>query len=115
MRYGPASQVSPLCGSTIEVTNLNNGNKVECLVADACPSCAVNSLDLSLGAFDALDNRAVGIIPSESSTVLMRCAGHRSKRNADEYSVVQSHGDLSKHATLCATTHARMFDDTSLL
>ncbi|VDB89352.1 unnamed protein product [Peniophora sp. CBMAI 1063] len=46
---------SSLCGQSVTVTNLNNGRVVTASIADQCPGCAnANSLDLSIGAWEAI-------------------------------------------------------------
>ncbi|KAG8686891.1 hypothetical protein FRC11_008179 [Ceratobasidium sp. 423] len=63
-RYGDLSKQSDLCGKKVLVTNTKNGKSVTCTVADACPTCDnSNSLDLSEGAFKALDDLSAGLIP----------------------------------------------------
>ncbi|KAJ6512283.1 hypothetical protein DFH09DRAFT_1418940 [Mycena vulgaris] len=44
---------------------LVNGRAISVVVADLCPGCAVNGIDLALGAVGALVNRAVGVIQVE--------------------------------------------------
>ena len=59
---------SPYCGKYINIKNLNNGNTVQAMVADVCPTCTTdNSLDLSLGAFEALADLSDGMVPIEWS------------------------------------------------
>ena len=66
-RYGSISQPSPLCGQKIRVTNANNGKTVTVTIADACPTCPnANSMDLSIGAFQAIASLSDGQIPSMS-------------------------------------------------
>lgn len=51
------------CGRSVRITNPNNGHSVDVIIADVCPTCInANSLDLSLGAFDALGSRDEGMI-----------------------------------------------------
>ena len=58
------SSASPLCGKSITLTNSNNGKSVTAVVADACPSCVSdNSLDLSVGAFNAIASEEDGQVP----------------------------------------------------
>jgi len=55
--YGNTGAVSSYCGKTVQIVNLNNGNTVNAIVADVCPTCVgQNSLDMSLGTFKALDS-----------------------------------------------------------
>lgn len=63
-RYGNSGNASPLCGQQVQITNENNGNTVTVTIADDCPTCAnENSIDLSVAAFQALDNLSVGDLP----------------------------------------------------
>lgn len=48
----PSHFGSSLCGQ--EVTIQHNGQKVKATVADECPSCSGNSIDLSRGVFSQL-------------------------------------------------------------
>jgi hypothetical protein len=63
--YGDTGKKSPYCGKTVEIINLDNGNSVKAIVADACPSCSTpNSMDLSVGTFKKLEpNLDVGMFP----------------------------------------------------
>ncbi|GAA6064376.1 hypothetical protein JCM10212_000485 [Sporobolomyces blumeae] len=62
-RYGTSSNSNPDCGRQVEVKNDANGKTVIATVADACPGCAnYNSLDLSVGAFDAIGDQATGVL-----------------------------------------------------
>lgn len=71
-RYGGGSNNAPDCGRQVEVTNVANGKSVIATVADACPGCAnFNSLDLSVGAFDAIGEQATGVL--ECVPVLPAC------------------------------------------
>ncbi|WWD16508.1 hypothetical protein CI109_100934 [Kwoniella shandongensis] len=55
---------SPYCGKSITLTNTNNGKSVTAVVADVCPSCvSSNSLDLSVGAFNAIASESDGQVP----------------------------------------------------
>ncbi|GAA5928873.1 RlpA-like double-psi beta-barrel domain-containing protein [Sporobolomyces koalae] len=51
------------CGQGVKITNTNTGATVYATVADTCPGCGYGSLDLSLGAFDALGSRDAGVLP----------------------------------------------------
>lgn len=63
-RYGDSGGASSLCGKQVRITNQANGNTVTVTVADDCPTCQnENSIDLSVAAFQALDNLSVGDIP----------------------------------------------------
>ncbi|THG95852.1 hypothetical protein EW026_g5871 [Hermanssonia centrifuga] len=54
--YGNLGAVSQYCGKSLVITNTNTGKSVTAIVADACPTCdAAGSIDLSQGAFEALD------------------------------------------------------------
>lgn len=62
-RYGSGSNNAPDCGRQVEIKNDANGKTVVATVADACPGCAnYNSLDLSVGAFDAIGDQATGVL-----------------------------------------------------
>merc|ERR1711939_949017 len=62
-RFGPTWK-SPDCGRTVKITNTDNGKTVLAKVADACPTCKnYNSLDLSVGAFEAIGHRDTGVLP----------------------------------------------------
>ncbi|KAG2111622.1 plant expansin [Suillus discolor] len=63
-RYGNSGNASPLCGQQVQITNQINGNTVVVTIADDCPTCQnENSIDLSVAAFQALDNLSVGDLP----------------------------------------------------
>jgi rare lipoprotein A (peptidoglycan hydrolase) len=63
-RYGTGSNNAPDCGRKVVVTNDKNGKSVTATVADACPGCKnYNSLDLSVGAFNAIATEAEGVVP----------------------------------------------------
>lgn len=63
-RYGDLGKQSSDCGRSVTITNTKNGKSVTAIVADACPTCKnSNSLDLSLGAFDAIATREEGMVP----------------------------------------------------
>ena len=65
--FGTLGPASPLCGDQVQITNLDNGKMVTVTVADDCPTCTnANSIDLSVAAFEALDDLSVGIFPSQS-------------------------------------------------
>ena len=60
--YGGGSH----CGQQVQITNLNNGQTVTVTVADECPTCDnAESIDLSVAAFQALDDLSVGTFPSK--------------------------------------------------
>ncbi|GAA96036.1 hypothetical protein E5Q_02696 [Mixia osmundae IAM 14324] len=56
---------SSLCGKKVLITNTATGATVTATVADTCPSCQgnPNSLDLSVGAFEALGSLSSGVLP----------------------------------------------------
>jgi len=56
---------SSLCGKRVLIENISNGKTVTAVVQDTCPGCQgdVNSLDLSHGAFDAIADEALGVVP----------------------------------------------------
>lgn len=59
-----SNNASPYCGKWITLTNTNNGKSVTAMVADVCPTCDTNnSLDLSLGAFEAIADTSAGEVP----------------------------------------------------
>jgi len=59
-----SNNASPYCGKWITLTNTNNGKSVTAMVADVCPTCDTNnSLDLSLGAFEAIADTSAGQVP----------------------------------------------------
>lgn len=63
-RYGDTGSKSSLCGQRVHIQNTNNGNTVEVIIADVCPSCANgNSIDLSVAAFSALASTSDGMVP----------------------------------------------------
>jgi len=65
--YGNSGGASSLCGTQVQITNLNNGQTITVTVADDCPTCNnANSIDLSVGAFSALSALSVGEFPSTS-------------------------------------------------
>ncbi|GAA6063674.1 hypothetical protein JCM10212_000410 [Sporobolomyces blumeae] len=51
------------CGQWVNIKNTANGKTVTAKVADTCPGCGYGSLDLSLGAFDAIGSRDTGVLP----------------------------------------------------
>jgi expansin (peptidoglycan-binding protein) len=58
------SQGSDLCGKVINIKNTNNGKTVTATVWDVCPTCNNgNSLDLSVGAFNAIATESEGMVP----------------------------------------------------
>jgi hypothetical protein len=62
--YENTGSQSPLCGQTVHITNNNNGNSVDVIIADVCPTCANgNSIDLSVAAFQVLASLDEGMVP----------------------------------------------------
>ncbi|KWU46789.1 hypothetical protein RHOSPDRAFT_31606 [Rhodotorula sp. JG-1b] len=51
------------CGSSVHITNTQNGKSITARVADTCPGCGYGSLDLSMGAFGALGSYDQGVLP----------------------------------------------------
>ena len=52
------------CGRKLNIRNTANGKTVTAVVMDSCPGCATKySLDLSIGAFDALGEQSTGVLP----------------------------------------------------
>ncbi|KAL4067959.1 RlpA-like double-psi beta-barrel-protein domain-containing protein-containing protein [Scleroderma yunnanense] len=52
------------CGKQVQITNQNTGQSITVTVADECPTCEnANSIDLSVGAFQALDSLSDGTFP----------------------------------------------------
>ncbi|KAG7092514.1 hypothetical protein E1B28_008865 [Marasmius oreades] len=67
-RYGDPNTQSVLCGKQVSITDIANGKSVVVTIADACVLCEnENSFDLSLAAFQALDNLSAGILSIEWS------------------------------------------------
>jgi expansin (peptidoglycan-binding protein) len=66
-RYGDSGNTSPLCGQQVQITNTDNGKTVTVTIADDCPTCDnSNSIDLSVGAFEAIGDLSTGLLPSMS-------------------------------------------------
>jgi len=62
--YGSLGVQSQYCGRSVTITNTNTGATATGVVADACPTCSnENSLDLSVGLFQALGNMNDGVLP----------------------------------------------------
>ncbi|KAH9966779.1 RlpA-like double-psi beta-barrel-protein domain-containing protein-containing protein [Russula dissimulans] len=66
-RYGNSGGKSPLCGRQVLIYNaLDTNKKVTVTVADDCPTCLnMNSIDLSVAAFEQLAPLSVGVVPIE--------------------------------------------------
>ncbi|BGO88836.1 hypothetical protein NBRC10512_002192 [Rhodotorula toruloides] len=58
-----AQMNSGWCGKTVHITNTATGASITATIADTCPGCAEQSLDLSQGAFDALGSESQGVLP----------------------------------------------------
>ncbi|KEI36875.1 uncharacterized protein L969DRAFT_90414 [Mixia osmundae IAM 14324] len=59
-----ASRFQPShCGKSVKVTNTANGKSVIATVADRCPGCAENSLDMSTGSYSAIGEFSTGVLP----------------------------------------------------
>jgi len=72
-RYGNSGSTSSLCGQQVKITNTDNGNTVTVTIADDCPTCDnANSIDLSVGAFEALGSLSEGLLPS-TSCIMAHC------------------------------------------
>ena len=48
----------------MQITNTQNGESVTATIADECPTCNDQSLDLSVGSFDAIATQNQGEVPS---------------------------------------------------
>lgn len=53
-QYGSTDTRSKHCGRLIRIVNEKNKKVIHAVVADSCPSCEPNSLDLSKGLFSLL-------------------------------------------------------------
>jgi len=63
-RYGNLGAVSSLCGKQVKITNTQNQKTVTVTIEDACPTCDnSNSIDLSVGAFEAISDLNTGEVP----------------------------------------------------
>ncbi|BGP13810.1 hypothetical protein JCM10213_006357 [Rhodosporidiobolus nylandii] len=58
-----AQMNSGWCGRTVQITNNANGKTVTATVQDTCPGCSYGSLDLSVGAFNAIGEESSGVLP----------------------------------------------------
>jgi len=64
--YGNTGDVSSWCGKSLLVENTDTGATVTVTVADVCPTCDNSaSLDLSVGAFEALGSLSQGLLNIE--------------------------------------------------
>jgi len=53
---------SSLCSQQVQITNTQNQQTVTATVADECPSCNAQSLDLSQGAFEQIGDLSAGVL-----------------------------------------------------
>lgn len=53
-----------ICGGQIKITNTQNQETVTARIADECPTCDAQSLDLSVGAFTKIATEQQGEVPS---------------------------------------------------
>ncbi|KAM0752405.1 barwin-like endoglucanase [Meredithblackwellia eburnea MCA 4105] len=51
------------CWQYVQITNTQNGRSVRAQVVDTCPGCGYGSLDLSVGAFNAIGDASQGVLP----------------------------------------------------
>ncbi|GAA5957442.1 hypothetical protein JCM3765_001140 [Sporobolomyces pararoseus] len=51
------------CGTQVQIKNTANGKTITATIADTCPGCGPQSLDLSMGAFGALGDYDSGVLP----------------------------------------------------
>jgi expansin (peptidoglycan-binding protein) len=57
---------SEACGSCVRVTNPSNGNSVDIMIVDECPTCSsANHIDLRLETFTSIAERSLGDFPNE--------------------------------------------------
>jgi len=52
-----------ICGGQIKITNTQNQETVMARIADECPTCDAQSLDLSVGAFTKIATEQQGEVP----------------------------------------------------
>lgn len=50
-----------MCGQMVTIQG--NGNTIQAVVADTCPTCNWGDLDLSVGAFQQLSGLDAGVVP----------------------------------------------------
>ncbi|GAA6012576.1 hypothetical protein JCM10207_009045 [Rhodosporidiobolus poonsookiae] len=55
------------CGKTVTITNTANSKSVTATVADECPSCSTNGIDLSQATFEAIGDLDTGVLTVEYS------------------------------------------------
>ena len=65
IQYGSTDKKSEHCGRLVRIVNENNKKVIHAVVADSCPTCEPNSLDLSKGLFSILadGDLDLGIFP----------------------------------------------------
>lgn len=51
------------CGQSVTITDTSSGNTQTAIVADLCPGCGGDSIDMSVGLFTAFAPESVGVIP----------------------------------------------------
>lgn len=51
------------CGKSVTITDTSSGTTHTATVADLCPGCAGDSIDMSVGLFTAFAPESVGVIP----------------------------------------------------
>ncbi|BGP53987.1 hypothetical protein JCM8202_002985 [Rhodotorula sphaerocarpa] len=51
------------CGQSVWIRNTQNGKSINAVVADTCPGCGGQNIDLSKGAFGALGAYSQGVLP----------------------------------------------------
>lgn len=79
------------CGKTVIITRDSTGASIQALVADECPTCRdAQSLDLSLGAFEALGTLDEGVCESSGLA-----SDHRASRLTCAF--LPSRDDLALH------------------
>ncbi|GJJ13665.1 hypothetical protein Clacol_007921 [Clathrus columnatus] len=51
------------CGQSVTITDQSTGNTQTATVADLCPGCSGDSIDMSVGLFTSFAAESVGVIP----------------------------------------------------
>lgn len=91
-------------GTYLQVTDLNNGSKVICLVNDYGPAAWTGRvIDLSRGSFRQVDNLGVGTIPVEIR--LASGPGAEAAPPSDDFTTLVGYN-------LCVTTHDAHYCDS---